>query len=347
MSVRKWLSLATIVLLVVVLYFARHEIVKAWELLSKVNVWILLLLFPLQLLAYYAAAETLFVYLRSKQTMTTASPRILMRMALEMNFVNHVLPSGGVSGLSYMGWRLGMYGVNPGRATAAQAVRYTAGFIASIVVIAFSVLAVTIDGNINRWIILVSAGLVMAMIVGTVGIQYLVSSKKRIDRFSDAVSRAVNRLVWRLTRGKKRVVLHEEKLRDFFGEMHKDYLELRRDWRLLLKPLGWALLFTLTEGALFYTTFAALGDFVNPAPILIAYILASIAGFIVVTPGGAGAYEAIMVTFLALAGISSETAIAGILLTRIIVLLTTIGLGYFFYQHALLRYGKDPAAPTS
>ena len=55
------------------------------------------------------------------------------RMALELNFVNHTLPSGGVSGISYMTWRLGKLGVSPGRAASAQVVRYVAGFIASAI----------------------------------------------------------------------------------------------------------------------------------------------------------------------------------------------------------------------
>jgi len=74
--------------------------------------------------------------------------------------------------------------------------------------------------------------------------------------------------------------------------------------------------------------------------------VATIAGFFVITPGGAGAYEAIMVGFLALAGLDQGTAIAGIVLTRVILLLGTIGLGYLFYQHALIKYGK-PKRPTA
>jgi uncharacterized protein (TIRG00374 family) len=92
---------------------------------------------------------------------------------------------------------------------------------------------------------------------------------------------------------------------------------------------------------LFLITFWALGVPVNPAPILIAYGVAALAGFFVITPGGAGAYEAIMVGFLALAGLSQGTAIAGTLLTRVILLLGTIVLGYVFYQLAIVKYGRN------
>jgi uncharacterized protein (TIRG00374 family) len=261
-------------------------------------------------------------------------------MAMELNFVNHTLPSGGVSGISYMTWRLGKLGVSPGRAASSQVVRYVAGFVASAILIAISVLAVTLDGNINRWIILVSSSIVTFMILSTIGLVYLVSNRERMRAFAGWSSRAINRTVRRLTGGRKRTLLREKKIYDFFEDIHDDYLELQRDRRVLIKPILWAIAFTATDALLFAITFWALGTPVNPAPLLIAYVLASVAGFIVVTPGGAGAYEAIMVAFLATAGIAGSTAIAGIVLTRVIILITTIAVGYLFYQNALGKYGK-------
>lgn len=340
MSFRTWLSVATLVLLAVIIFLARQEIAHAWDLLANVNIWILLLLIPGQILVYYAAGEMIFEYLRAKKSINKVSRFELTRMALEMNFVNHVLPSGGVSGISYMGWRLGHYGVSPGRATMAQVVRYAMGFASFVALLVVAVLMVTIDGNVNRWIILVSAGLVGAMVLTVVGGIFLLSSKKRLDQFSEWMVRFVNRLVRKITFGRIRSVLKLENMAGFFNDLHLDFLELRREKKILMKPFLWGLVFNLADAALFFITFWALGTIVNPAPILIAYGLASMAGFFVVTPGGAGAYEAIMVAFLAVAGVMSGVAIAGILLTRVIMLIGTIALGYIFYQHALLRYGK-------
>ncbi len=340
MSFRGWISVITLVLLGVIVFAARGEIVHAWQLLGSVNVWILALLLPLQLLAYYAAGEMIFSYLRSKDAISKVSRLTQMRMALEMNFVNHVLPSGGVSGISYMSWRLGRYGVSPGRATAAQAVRYAMGLLAAMLLVALAVFAVTVDGNINRWIILISAAIVSIMGFGTIALAYLVNSKQRMEDLSAWLSKKVNHLASRFTRGKKRVVLREAKLLEFFTDIHDEYSSLKRDRRILRRPFWWAVVFTLADSSLFAVTFWALGQDVNFAPVLIAYVLASIAGFIVVTPGGAGAYEAIMVTFLTIAGISSGVAIAGIILARVVILFTTIALGYLFYQHAIFRYGK-------
>ena len=317
---------------------------RAWELLGQVNIWILCLLIPGQILVYYAGGEMMFSYLRAKKSIEKVSGGNLARMALEMNFVNHILPSGGVSGLSYMTWRLGKYGVTSGRATMAQVVRYAMGFVAFMALLLCAVLMVTIDGSVNRWIILVSSVLVGVMVTTLVAAVYLLSSPKRMTKFAGWLTRNVNRTVQKLTFGRKKQVLVREELEKFFTEMHEDYLALKHDKAILIKPFLWGLVFTTADVMLFFITFWALGVPVNPAPILIAYGVATIAGFFVVTPGGAGAYEAIMVTVLAVAGLDKGTAIAGIVLTRVILLLGTIILGYLFYQHALIKYGKRSSA---
>jgi uncharacterized protein (TIRG00374 family) len=340
MSFRAWLSVITLVLIAIIIYFSRHELLRAWLLLEHVNIWILLLLIPIQILVYYAGGEMIFSYLRSKKSIEHVSSLTLARMSLEMNFVNHILPSGGVSGISYMGWRLGKYGVSSGRATMAQAVRFATGFISFIALLVIAVIVVTIDGNINRWIILISSVLVMGMVSAITAGVYLISSPKRSTIFGNWLVRSVNKLVRRLTFGHKRVVLRAEEVHEFFLDMHRDYIALRVDKAILIKPFLWGLVYTLADVALFYVTFWALGAPVNPAPILIAYGVATISGFFVMTPGGAGAYEAIMVAFLAIAGIAQDAAIAGIVLTRVILLLGTIICGYVFYQLALIKYGN-------
>lgn len=340
MSLKAWLSVVTFVLIAIIVFVSREELLKAWELLGRMNIWILLLLIPTQLIGYFAAAQMVFSYLEQKKLLKPIRPVEKARIALELNFVNHVLPSGGVSGISYMNWRLGKYGVTSGRATMAQIVRYAVGMMAFIMLFLVAVLAITVDGDINRWIILISSSLATAMIATIIGVIYVIGGKTRMKRFAGWVSRAVNRIVLHVTFGKKRNVLSPERLEKAFLEVHDDFIELRRDRRVLKTPLIWALVFTVCEVLLFVITFWALGYGVNPAPILIAYAIASLAGFIVITPGGTGAYEALMVGFLALAGIAQGAAIAGILVTRMVILVTTIGLGYVLYQKALAQNGS-------
>jgi uncharacterized protein (TIRG00374 family) len=181
------------------------------------------------------------------------------------------------------------------------------------------------------------------MLVAIVGGIFLVSSQRRMDKFATWLVRIVNKFVRKLTFGRRQRVMQRKGVQKFFDDMHTDYVALRHDKRVLIKPFIWGLLFNIADVALFMITFWALGVYANPAPILIAYGVAAMTGFFVITPGGAGAYEAVMVAFLAVAGLSQGTAIAGILLTRVILLLGTIALGYIFYQHAIIKYGKKQA----
>ena len=341
MSFRAWLSIITFVLIGVVIYFSREDLLHAWELLGSVNLWILALLIPAQILVYYAGGEMIFSYLRDKGKLKDVPKGETIQVALEGNFVNHVLPSGGVSGVSYLSWRLSHLGVPAGKATMAQVVRHAMGFLSFISLLLIAIVAVTIDGDINRWIILTSAALIGLMSSAIIAAVFLFSSKHRITLFSNWFVKFGNKVVRRVTLGRKRNILNEGKVQTFFDDMHHDFLELRHDKKLLIKPYLWGLLYMALDAGLFVITFMALGEVVNPAPILIAYGVASMAGFFVLTPGGAGAYEAIMVAFLAIAGIASGVAITGIVLTRVIVLLGTIIFGYIFYQRALLKYGKQ------
>src|SRR6478672_8217316 len=122
MSVKQIISWVTLGLVALIIFLSRHELLKAWELLGRVNLLVLLLLIPLMLFTFFASSETIFTYLAAKGVIKKTSVWERARMALELNFVNHTLPSGGVSGISYMTWRLGKVGVSPGRAASAQVV---------------------------------------------------------------------------------------------------------------------------------------------------------------------------------------------------------------------------------
>ena len=255
MSFRVWLSVITAILLIVILYVSRHELVRAWELLGQVNLWILLLLIPGQILVYYANGEMIFSYLRDKGNIKNVSRPELIRVALEGNFVNHILPSGGVSGVSYLTWRLKHLGVPPGRATMAQVVRYAVGFVAFAVLLLIALFAVTVDGELNRWIILASASLFTGIIITVLAIVFLLSSKRRTDIFSDWIYRSLNLVVRRVTFGRKRKLIAKEVIEKFLDDMHRDYLALKHEKDLLKKPFLWGIVFTLADAALFMISF--------------------------------------------------------------------------------------------
>ena len=90
-SGRSWLSSITFLLIIILIVAAHSELIVAWKLLERVNIWILLLLIPVQFASYYANAEIFFNYLRSRGQLEKTSHFEAAGMALELNFVNHIL----------------------------------------------------------------------------------------------------------------------------------------------------------------------------------------------------------------------------------------------------------------
>jgi uncharacterized protein (TIRG00374 family) len=342
MSFRSWVTIITLVLLALVIYFGRHEITHAFHLLGGVNIWILVLIIPVQLLSYYAVGGMIFAYLRAKGNLKNTTHWQMTRMALELNFVNHILPSGGAAGFSYLGWVLGRHGVSPGRATMAQIVRFLMGFSAFIVLLFVAVIGLTLDHHVNHVIIIISSVLTTAAILLLILSVFVIGSKKRLDGFSGWLTRTANKAVSFFTMGRKKKVLDQAAIQPFFYELHEDFVQIKADKRILIKPFLWGLVMNACDVALLAIAFMSLGFFVNPATLYVAFGVSSIASVFSVTPGGAGVYETIMITFLASAGIPADIAIAGTLLARVSLLLGTIVFGYFFYQLTIVKYGKNP-----
>ena len=313
----------------------------AWGLLDQVNFGVLLLLIPVQLISYYAVGGIIFSYLRAKNELTNVSPWSMTRVALELNFVNHALPSGGVSGFSYLNWRLKHFGVSSSRSTISQVVRYACAFGVYLVLMLVALLVMTIDGSVNKFIIYIGTFIGLTILFAALFVIYVIGSETRLRGFSRMLTSRVNSFGHNVLRRRK-VLLEADKVTEYFRELHDDYRELVKQPGALKKSLLWAIVYNFAEVGLFVVAFAALGKWVDPAAILVAYGLATISGIFVITPGGAGAYEALMISFLTSAGVPAGIALAGVLLARVLLLMGTIATGYIFYQLALVRYGKDP-----
>lgn len=340
MSFRSWVTWLTFVLLIVIIFFAWDEIVKAWNLLDSVNIWILALIVPIQFISYYAVGETIFSYLRSKGNLENVSRLAVARMALELNFVNHVLPSGGAAGFSYMGWALKRHGVSAGRSTMAQIIRFVLAFLSFVIILLVSVFLLILDNKIQRGIIALSVFLVFLIVVGVAFLIYIIGNHKRLITISGWLTKNVNKIVKKITFGRKSQILKLEIVEDFFTDLHQDYIEIIRDKKILIKPLLWSTLAVIMDALLIFIAFLSLGDFINPAAIFVAFGMSAAVSLFSVTPGGAGVYEAVMIAFLVSSGVSANVAIAGTLLARVVLVLLTIIFGYVFYQLTINKHGK-------
>jgi uncharacterized protein (TIRG00374 family) len=340
MKFRAWLNIITITLLVLVIFFSWKQISQAWALLGTVNIWIFILMVPAQLCSYFAVGEVMFSYLRAKGELDNMTRWGMTRVALELNFVNHIIPVSGLAGFSYLGVVLKTHGVSVGRATMAQLIRYATMFIVFVLMILTSVVVLTFDQQVSRTIVIISAAFVIATIVSSIVVVYSISDRRRLVKFSNWFTKTVNKIVYRLTFGKEKHLLSLEKVETFFTDIHQDYTEILSDKKILIRPVLWSLCSNIFDVSLIFIAFLSLGFFVNPATLIIACGISSFTAIFAATPGGSGVYEAIMIAFLASAGVSPDVAIAGTLLARATVLSGTIIFGFIFYQLTIHKYGK-------
>ena len=247
-------------------------------LMGQVDLWILALLIPVQFLSYYATGGMIFSYLRSKGNLKEQSHWFTTRLALELNFVNHILPSGGAAGFSYLAWILSKFKVSVSRSTMSQIIRFVMTFISFIVLLIVAIIILAFTGHLEHITIFIAIGLAAAAIGGIFILVWLIKSNERLRNFSAWLTKTINRFIRWITRGKKRKVVKEEVFLEFFGGLHDDFLALRRDRKTLIVPFIWALIANMLDVALIWISFWALGFAVDPALLFVAFGVASIAG---------------------------------------------------------------------
>lgn len=346
MSLRRLVSLISLSLIALLILLAWKDIQRAWELLGQVNLLVLSLIIPAQIFSYYASGAALTSYLSAKGNLKHVSDLEILRFALEFNFVNHILPTAGVSGLSYATWRFKKLGVIPSRTMFANVIRAVSVFAVFLLLLLVAVFVLAIGGDVSGLLLVAASSMTTLILVGVLLVAYIVVSRTRSRTAGRQSARFIN-LIGRHVLRRNQPLVMIGKVEDFFQEMHGDYLQLHKEPAVLKRPVAWAAAFVLFELVMFFVVFAAFGYFVNPAGLLIAYGVAAVAGMVAATPGGAGLYEAVMIAVLANTGVPGGVAIAGVLLARVILLLMTLATGYIFYQLTLTKYGKKrtPSEP--
>jgi uncharacterized protein (TIRG00374 family) len=289
---------------------------------------------PLQVLHYHFVAmlyRALFGVLGNR-----ISYKFLYKTALELNFVNLVFPSGGVSGFSYFGIRLRSQGVTTGKATLVQTMRFVLLFISFQILLVVGLILLSFNGRANNFMILIASSLATLLLVGTSGLTYIIGSEKRIDIFFTFLTRAINRLI-HLVRPNHPETISVARAKMAFREYHGNFNILRKNFRRMLKPMIYALMINLTEIATVYIVFAAFGQLVNPGAVIIAYAVANFAGLISVLPGGIGIYEALMTGVLAAGGVPARLSLPVIVAYRVVNIGIQLPIGAFFYQRAISK----------
>jgi uncharacterized membrane protein YbhN (UPF0104 family) len=122
--------------------------------------------------------------------------------------------------------------------------------------------------------------------------------------------------------------------------LNDDYRDLMKEKSIMKMPVLWGIIWIVADIAMFEVTLISMGTFVDPFILLLAYGAACAGSFFVLTPGGTGAYEAFFILVIVAGGVSADVASAGVLLTRVILVIGTLASGYYFYHRSLKTDGE-------
>ena len=334
------LNIVTILLLLLAVYLVRDDVVNAFSDLGKINAFALLLIIPLQLQNYAAYSHLYQEFF--KILGTKIHFKKFYKITLELNFVNHVFPSGGGSGFSYFSARLKPFGISAAQSTLAQTMRFVMTFASYILLLFIGLFLLAMGGTASNMTILITCSLTFLTVFSIAGGIYIISSPTRIKKFIRGLTKQINRLI-HIVRPKYPETISLKRVEKVCNETHQDYKILRDKLPELRKPLFYSMLANVTELATIYVVYIAYGNYVNPGAVIIAYALANFAGLIAVLPGGIGVYEGLMAAVLVSAGVPAGIAISVTVMYRVINLAISLPPGFYLYNKALPNLGKTPA----
>jgi len=339
---RNWkliLNLVTIGALLLLIVAVHKQLAQTLHDLTKVHAWALLLLIPIEALNYHAQAKMyqgMFDIVGEKLRY-----KFLYKLSLELNFVNHVFPSGGVTGISYFGLRLKRDGVSAARGTLVQLMKLVLTFTSFEILLLLGMLILSAVGKVNNSIIFIGTAITMLTFVGTGIAWYIVADRHRVQSFFVTTTRVLNKLI-QVVRPKHPETISIEKARPMFDELHDNYQLFKTKYQQLEQPFLWALVANVTEIAAVYVIFIAFGHWVNVGAVILAYAVANFAGLVSVLPGGVGVYEALMTGVLLAGGVPVGISLSATVMYRVLNTLLQIPPGYYLY-HRNLQNKPQPA----
>lgn len=340
MIIKITINVLTFVLLAFFVYTLRFDIASALNnARNNANLYVLLLIIPFQILNYLGQAG---VYKNLLHMIGHDLPmRYLTRLSLELNFVNTMLPSAGVSGFSYFGLRLRTKDVGAGKATLVHIMKFVLLFVSFQILLGFGLLLLALEGKASGLLLLIAGSVSTFLVIVTLGIMFIIGSKNRINSFFVFVSRSINKLV-RMVRPSRPETINIARVKKLFDELHENYEHIKGSLGNMRTPLLYALLANAAEVATIYVVYLAYGQqVVNLGAIIIAYAIANFAGLISVLPGGIGVYEGLMTAVLVTAGVPAGLSLPVTITYRILSMFIQLLPGYVLYHFTVQNRARE------
>lgn len=331
------LNVVTVVALAILVFAIHEQIIETFKNLARINGWLLLLLIPTQALNYHAQTKLyldLFALVGNK-----LKYGFMYRAAVELNFVNHVFPSGGVSGISYFSLRLKNDEITGSKATLVQVIKLGMLFLSFEVLLIVGLIFLAVGGKANDFVILLTSALTTLLVMATIAFVLIIGSQKRIKVTFTFITKLLNSIL-HFFLPKSPETINIERAEHAFEDLHHNYKTIESRWRELKMPFLWALLANFTEILCIYIVYLAFGEWVNIGAVILAYAVANFAGLVSVLPGGVGIYEALMTGVLVAAGVPAALSLPVTVMFRVLSTLIQVPPGWYLYHMALQ---EDPA----
>lgn len=329
---RTILTVATFLALAVLIYGLRKDIGAVIKNLGKVNTLALLLILPFEAWNYDAYARFYQNIFRTLGEKVRYWP--MYRLNLELNFINHILPSGGVSGISYFNVRMRSFQVSGAKASLSQVMKLFLLYSSFQPLLILGIILLAARGHASNLVIMVATALITLLVIGSLIVVYIIEDRSRINASLTFITRLLNRII-NLVRRKHPETIKIDRAQETFIELHENYQLLKSQWRDLKKPFLFMLIANVTEVAAIYSVYIAFGQLVNVGAVILAYAVANFAGLISVLPAGIGIYEGLMTAVLAATGIPADVSIPVTIMYRVLNMIIQLTPGYILYQRSV------------
>lgn len=332
MNMRRLLIVAGLIGLVIIVLATLGDSSKIAEAFEQVHWYVFPLIVVVQIADYYTNARYYQAFF--KMSGYDIPLRWFYETSLAINFANQALPSGGISGTTYLAQTLKPYGVPSARSTLAQVSRYVFTFVSFFLVLALGFLLLFLGGSISRISVrLIVLLLIIVLTAGALGLVLLLD-RARLELLTSPVIRAVNAF-WRRVTRRHKPLISKARIDGFLDEFYagtKDTFTRPHVWPPLF---GWALASNFTELATLYAVFIGFGLWPNPGIVIAGYTLAILASMTGILIGGLAVYEAGMIgTFVAL-GLPFALTFAIVTVYRLTSMAIFLPTGFYFYRRQL------------
>lgn len=299
------------------------------KLLQSLNMFVLLLIIPVRYGYYWASTRFYqhFFLLYNRRL----SYKELFPGVINMNFLNTVVPSGGLSGAAYFA-RQYEAKITGKQSYLAQFFWYLATAASLAIVLASSWLILFFSNSISQISFRLTLILISVLLALAIGLIIVTLNPFLFKKLLFILTRPAN---WVLKLVKKDALSQAQI--DRFVDSYNDLITVfSKHPRRAVRPFADAFICILCEIGSLLVIFLAFGKVVNPGVIGAAYVLALLSSALSFFTAGVGVYEATMVAVFVALGVSFNVAFSVTTVYRLIAFWLFIPLGLFYYRrHAL------------